>query len=251
VAELLGVPLVTTVKSLVLATDETNAAGEIVKTQVWLLLLRGDHDMNEIKVARCRGWRASASPPWREIEEHFGCKPGYLGPIGLKKPVKIVADREVALMADWICGANEADFHTTGVNWGRDLPEPDACGRSAQCGGGRPLAGRPGVLAIERGIEVGHVFYLGTKYSRAMNATFLDENGKPQPLLRDGLLRHRHHPPACCCHRAEPRRARHHLARRDCAVHRGDLPRGHGPQRSGQGRGRVAVCRFAGATAWT
>jgi prolyl-tRNA synthetase len=92
----------------------------------------------------------------------------------------MVADREVAVMADWICGANEEDFHITGVNWGRDLPEPDAGGRFAQCGGGRPSPDGKGVLAIERGIEVGHVFYLGTKYSRAMNATFLDENGKPQ-----------------------------------------------------------------------
>jgi prolyl-tRNA synthetase len=89
-------------------------------------------------------------------------------------------DREVAMMADWICGANEPDFHITGVNWGRDLPEPDAGGRLAQRGCGRCLARRQGVLAIERGIEVGHVFYLGTKYSQAMNATFLDENGKPQ-----------------------------------------------------------------------
>jgi prolyl-tRNA synthetase len=100
----------TTVKSLVLATDELNDAGEIVKVQVWLLLLRGDHDMNEIKVGKVPGLdAASALRPCRN-EEHFGTKPGYLGPIGLKKPVKMVADREVAVMADWICGANEEDF---------------------------------------------------------------------------------------------------------------------------------------------
>ncbi len=112
--------------------------------------------------------------------EHFGTKPGYLGPIGLKKPVKIVADREVAVMADWICGANEEDFHITGVNWGRDLPEPDAVADLRNVVEGDPSPDGKGALAIERGIEVGHVFYLGTKYSAAMNATFLDEAGKPQ-----------------------------------------------------------------------
>ncbi len=181
VAQLLGVPLQTTVKSLVLATDQVNERGEVVKTQVWLLLLRGDHDMNEIKVGKVPGLDAGfrfASVP--EIVEHFGTKPGYLGPIGLKKPVKIVADRDVAVMADWICGANEEDFHLTGVNWGRDLPEPDAVADLRNIVEGDLSPDGKGRLAIERGIEVGHVFYLGTKYSKAMNATFLDETGKPQ-----------------------------------------------------------------------
>ena len=181
VAELLGVPLATTVKSLVLATDELNEAGEIVKTQVWLLLLRGDHDMNEVKVGKVPGLSAGyrfATVP--EIEAHFGCKPGYLGPIGLKLPVKLVVDREVAVMADWICGANEVDFHLTGVNWGRDLPEPEVVADIRNVVEGDLSPDGKGVLAIERGIEVGHVFYLGTKYSKAMNATFLDEDGKPK-----------------------------------------------------------------------
>lgn len=182
VAELLGLPLSRTVKSLVLATDTTNEHGEIVKTQVWLLLLRGDHDMNEIKVNKVAGLENFRFATVAEIEDHFGCKPGYLGPIGLQKPVKIVVDREVAVMADWVCGANEADFHITGVNWGRDLPEPDAVADLRNVVAGDPSPDGKGVLAIERGIEVGHVFYLGTKYSRAMNATFLDENGKPQPF---------------------------------------------------------------------
>lgn len=183
VAELLGVPLQNTVKSLVLATDVTNEAGEIVKSQVWLLLLRGDHEMNEIKAAKVPGLDVGFRfATLGEIEEHFGCKPGYLGPIGLKKPLKIVVDREVAVMADWICGANEPDFHLTGVNWGRDLPEPDAVADLRNVVAGDRSPDGQGALAIERGIEVGHVFYLGTKYSRAMNATFLDENGKPQPL---------------------------------------------------------------------
>jgi len=180
VAALLGVPLQTTVKSLVLATDETNEAGEIVKSTVWLLLLRGDHDMNEIKVAKVPGLDAGFRfATVAEIEAHFGCTPGYLGPIGLLKPVHIVADREVAVMADWICGANAVDFHMTGVNWGRDLPEPALVADLRNVVAGDRSPDGQGELAIERGIEVGHVFYLGTKYSKAMNATFLGEDGKP------------------------------------------------------------------------
>ena len=181
VAELLNLPLQQTVKSLVLATDSLNAQGEIVKTQVWLLLVRGDHDMNEVKVGKVPGLDGGFRfATVVEIEEHFGCKPGYLGPVGLKKPVQIVADRDVAIMGDWICGANEADFHLTGVNWGRDVPEPALVADIRNIVAGDASPDGKGVLAIERGIEVGHVFYLGTKYSQAMNATFLDVNGKPQ-----------------------------------------------------------------------
>ena len=162
-----------------LAADETNEAGEIVKTQVWLLLLRGDHDMNEIKVGKVPGLAAFRFATPAEIGDHFGCKPGYLGPIGLQKPVNMVVDREVAVLADWICGANEADFHMTGVNWARDLPEPALVADLRNVVEGDASPDGQGVLAIERGIEVGHVFYLGTKYSEALNATFLGANGKP------------------------------------------------------------------------
>lgn len=183
VAELLGVPLATTVKSLVLATDIVDDAGNIKGAQIWLLLLRGDHDMNEIKVSKVpgldKGFRFATTA---EIDEHFGCKPGYLGPLNLKKPVKLVADREAAVLADWITGANEVDFHMTGVNWGRDLPEPDLVADLRNVVAGDASPDGKGVLAIERGIEVGHVFVLGTKYSKAMNATYLDEGGKPQFL---------------------------------------------------------------------
>ena len=180
VAALLDVPLQNTVKSLVLATDSLSDKGEVVKTTIWLLLLRGDHDMNEVKVGKLPGLAGFRFATIAEIEDHFGCLPGYLGPIGLKKPVQVVVDREVAVMGDWICGANEPDFHITGVNWGRDLPEPALVAdlRSVVAGDASPDG--KGMLAIERGIEVGHVFYLGTKYSQAMNATFLDVNGKPQ-----------------------------------------------------------------------
>ncbi|HPW85095.1 MAG TPA: proline--tRNA ligase, partial [Rhodoferax sp.] len=180
VAALLNVPLSTTVKSLVLATDSKDDKGNVTKTQVWLLLLRGDHDMNEVKVGKLDGLADFRFATVPEIEEHFGCKPGYLGPINLQKPLKIVADREVAVMADWICGANAVDFHITGVNWGRDLPEPDMVADLRNVVAGDASPDGKGILHIERGIEVGHVFYLGTKYSKAMNATFLDVNGKPQ-----------------------------------------------------------------------
>jgi prolyl-tRNA synthetase len=181
VAALLGVPLQTTVKSLVLATDEKNEAGDVLKSTVWLLLVRGDHALNEVKAGKVPGLKDGYRfATVAEIEDHFGCKPGYLGPIGLKKPVKVVADRTVANMSDFICGANEADFHITGVNWGRDLPEPDLVADIRNVVEGDPSPDGKGTLAIQRGIEVGHVFFLGTKYSKAMNATYLDETGKPQ-----------------------------------------------------------------------
>lgn len=181
VAALLNVPLQTTVKSLVLATDELNDKGEVAKSQIWLLLLRGDHDMNEVKVGKLPGFEQGFRfATEAEIVDHFGCKPGYLGPLNLKLPVRVVADREVAVLADWICGANAVDFHLTGVNWGRDLPEPALVADLRNVVEGDLSPDGKGVLAIERGIEIGHIFYLGTKYSKAMNATFLGENGKPQ-----------------------------------------------------------------------
>ena len=181
VAELLKVPLATTVKSLVLATDDIDDKGKPAGVTVWLLLVRGDHALNEVKAGKLPGLKSGFRfATEAEILEHFGCKPGYLGPIGLKKPVKVIADRTVAHMADFICGANDADFHFTGVNWGRDLPEPDLVADIRNVIEGDPSPDGGGVLAIQRGIEVGHVFYLGTKYSKAMNATFLDEDGKPK-----------------------------------------------------------------------
>ncbi|MBK6862693.1 MAG: proline--tRNA ligase [Ideonella sp.] len=181
VAALLGVALTTTVKSLVLATDVLADNGDVAGTTIWLLLVRGDHSLNEVKAGKVAGLKAGFRfATAAEIEDCFGCKPGYLGPVATRKPVKIVADRTVAAMHDFICGANEADYHLTGVNWGRDLPEPDLVADIRDVVAGDPSPDGKGVLAIQRGIEVGHVFYLGTKYSKAMNATYLDENGKPQ-----------------------------------------------------------------------
>jgi len=181
VAALLGTPLQSTVKSLVLATDRKSEAGDIVQTTVWLLLVRGDHSLNEVKAGKLDGMKAGFRfATAAEIEQHFGCKPGYLGPIATRLPVKVVADRTVAAMHDFTCGANEEGFHYTGANWGRDLPEPDLVADIRNVVAGDPSPDGRGVLAIQRGIEVGHVFYLGTKYSKAMNAAYLDENGKPR-----------------------------------------------------------------------
>ncbi|WP_374657762.1 proline--tRNA ligase [Inhella sp.] len=180
VAALLGLPLTQTVKSLVLATDIRNEKDEVTGTQVWLLLVRGDHDLNEVKAGKVEGLKQGFRfATVAEIESHFGCKPGYLGPVGLKG-VRIVADRTVAAMSDFICGANQWDHHYTGANWGRDLPEPDLVADIRNVVEGEPSPDGKGVLAIQRGIEVGHVFYLGKKYSEAMNATFLAEDGKPR-----------------------------------------------------------------------
>jgi prolyl-tRNA synthetase len=179
VAELLGLPLTRTVKSLVLAVD--GATDEAAAPEIWLLLVRGDHDLNEVKAGKVPGLKGFRFASEAEILEHFGCPPGYLGPIGTHKPVRVVADRTVANMADFVCGANEAHFHYTGVNWGRDLPEPLVADiRNVQPGDPSP-DGR-GRLEIQRGIEVGHVFYLGTRYSESMNASFVDEDGKSRPF---------------------------------------------------------------------
>ena len=177
VAELLGLPLARTVKSIVLATDREDGTA-----QIWLLLLRGDHEPNEIKAGKVEGLAGLRFATEAEIVEHFGCKPGYLGPIKMAKPVRVIADRTVANMADFICGANQVDLHYRGVNWGRDLPEPEQVADLRNVVEGDPSPDGRGHLAIQRGIEVGHVFYLGTKYSSALKATFLDESGKPATL---------------------------------------------------------------------
>ena len=184
VAALLGVGLDRTIKSLVLATEERDQAGAVTHVQVWLLLLRGDHQLNEVKASKVEGLKNGfrfATVP--EIIEHFGIKPGYLGPINPSKPVRIVADRTVANMSDFITGANDWDHHITGVNWGRDVPEPDVIADIRNVVEGDPSPDGKGALAIQRGIEVGHVFFLGTKYSEAMRATYLDATGKPQLMV--------------------------------------------------------------------
>ncbi|KND54285.1 Prolyl-tRNA synthetase [Candidatus Burkholderia verschuerenii] len=176
VAEYLNIPLESTIKSIILATDNEGA-----EPTIWLLMLRGDHSLNDIKTGKLPGLAGYRFATEAEIVEWFGTPPGYLGPIGTKKPVRVIADRTVANMSDFVVGSNDVDFHTTGVNWGRDLPEPEVADiRNVVAGD--PSPDGKGVLEICRGIEVGHVFQLGTKYSEAMGATFLDEGGKPAPM---------------------------------------------------------------------
>lgn len=179
VARLLNLDLAQTVKTIAL-TVEKEVDGKQVKEN-WMLLLRGDHELNEVKVAKVPGLATHRFATEAEILECYGTIPGYLGPIGTRQPVKVVADRTVANMADFVCGANEEGFHYTGANWGRDIAEPIVADLRNVIEGDASPDGK-GVLAIERGIEVGHVFQLGTAYSESMKATFLDENGKPAPL---------------------------------------------------------------------
>ncbi|ATQ75206.1 proline--tRNA ligase [Massilia violaceinigra] len=179
VAELLKLPLSQTVKTIALTVEKEVAGKQVLEN--WMLLLRGDHELNEIKVGKVPGLAAHRFATEAEILACYGSIPGYLGPIGTRQPVTIVADRTVANMADFVCGANEEGFHYTGANWVRDLPEAIVADLRNVVEGDASPDGK-GVLAIERGIEVGHVFQLGTSYSESMKATFLDENGKPAPL---------------------------------------------------------------------
>ena len=179
VAKLLDIALAQTVKSIAL-TVEKDQDGKTSKEN-WLLLLRGDHELNEVKVSKIPGLKDFRFATEAEILEAYGSVPGYLGPIATKQPVTVVADRTVANMADFVCGANEAEYHFTGANWGRDLPEPIVADLRNVVEGDASPDGK-GILAIERGIEVGHVFQLGTAYSVAMNANYLDEKGQPAPM---------------------------------------------------------------------
>ena len=179
VAKLLGIGLDQTVKSIAL-TVEKDVDGKQVKEN-WLLLLRGDHELNEVKVTKVPGLKDFRFASEAEILEAYGTVPGYLGPIGTKQPVNVVADRTVANMADFVCGANEAEYHLTGANWGRDVAEPVVADLRNVVEGDASPDGK-GTLAIERGIEVGHVFQLGTAYSAAMNCVYLDEKGQPAPM---------------------------------------------------------------------
>jgi prolyl-tRNA synthetase len=160
----------------VLAVDQEGGA------KLFLLLIRGDHELNEIKASKVPGLTDFRFATEAEIIEYFGTPPGYLGPVKTKKPLMIVADRTVANMSDFICGANQEGHHLTGVNWGRDLPEPIVADLRNVIAGDASPDGK-GVLEICRGIEVGHVFQLGTRYSQSMNAVYLDEKGQSQAMV--------------------------------------------------------------------
>ena len=172
VAEFLRLPLARTMKAIALMHDEA----------FHLLLLRGDHSLNEIKAAKLDGLNPFRFATEAEIVRHLGCEPGYVGPLGARGDVRVVADRTVALMSDFVCGANEAGFHITGVNWGRDLPAPALVADIRNVVAGDASPDGKGTLEICRGIEVGHIFQLRTKYSAALKAVFLDEKSATRPM---------------------------------------------------------------------
>jgi prolyl-tRNA synthetase len=172
VAALLGVPLARTVKCIMIYAQD----------RVQMLLIRGDRMLNEVKVGKLpglAGWRWATDA---EIVAATGAPPGYLGPVGIGQDMPLVVDREVGAMADFVCGANEADFHLRGVNFGRDTREPDLVADIRNVVEGDPSPDGKGTLSIVRGIEVGHVFALGDVYSRAMGATYLDAGGQSQVI---------------------------------------------------------------------
>jgi prolyl-tRNA synthetase len=172
VTALLKLPLAQSVKALAVMHQDTMS----------LLLMRGDHQLNELKAAKLAGLDPFRFATEQEIEARIGCRAGYIGPVGVSADIRIIADRAVAAMSDFVCGANEAGFHLTGVNFGRDLPEPALVADIRNAVAGDPSPDGKGVLEICRGIEVGHIFQLRTKYSEAMKATFLDETGRTLPL---------------------------------------------------------------------
>jgi prolyl-tRNA synthetase len=179
VAALLGIPLQRTVKSVAVMGSDADGNDRFV-----LALVRGDHSVNEIKLAKVEGLGQYRMATEAEILAHLGSEPGFLGPVAPKRAVHVVADRSVAAMADFVVGANEAGFHLAGVNWGRDLPEPAVVADIRNVVAGDPSPDGKGTLQMARGIEVGHVFALGDRYSKAMACTVLDAGGKPvHPLM--------------------------------------------------------------------
>lgn len=176
VAELLKIPLQRTVKLLALISNDQAADGRLQ-----ILLLRGDHNLNEIKASKLPGLADFRFATEEEIRAHFNCPPGFLGPVGIdRSKTRVIADQTVAMMSDFVAGANKPKFHTAGVNWGRDLPEPDLVADIRNVITGDASPDGKGTLEICRGIEVGHIFQLRSKYAEALKATFLDAQGKTQ-----------------------------------------------------------------------
>ncbi|MFO1385906.1 MAG: proline--tRNA ligase [Chitinivorax sp.] len=175
VAALLGIGVERTVKAIALMAPRENG------WQFYLALLRGDHSLNEVKVGKLDGLDGFRFATDEEIRSHLNCPPGFIGPVGVDiAQVLVIADRSVAVMSDFVCGANKPKFHLAGVNFGRDLPEPLLVADIRNAVAGDPSPDGKGTLEICRGIEVGHIFQLRTKYAEAMNCTYLDKEGKTQ-----------------------------------------------------------------------
>ncbi len=173
VADLLGVSIQRTVKAIALMASE----------QFYLVLLRGDHQLNEVKLSKLDGLADFRFATEEEVRNHLHCPPGFIGPVGVDGNVKVIADKTVAIMSDFVCGANKPKLHLNGVNFGRDLPEPLMVSDVRNVVDGDLSPDGKGKLSLCRGVEVGHIFQLGSKYSAAMQATYLDENGKSNPLV--------------------------------------------------------------------
>lgn len=172
VAKLLEIGVERTVKAIALMAAE----------QFYLVLLRGDHHLNEVKLTKVAGLSDFRFATEEEIRGHLNCPPGFIGPVGVAENVKVIADSTVALMSDFVCGANKPKLHLTGVNFGRDLAEPIIVADVRNVVEGDVSPDGKGKLSLCRGVEVGHIFQLGSKYSQAMNATYLDEEGKSQVM---------------------------------------------------------------------
>ena len=181
VTKLLGLQLARSVKAIALVHEHQDGNGKAAGRKFFLLLVRGDHEMNEVKAGKVAGLKPFRFATEAEIVENIGCEAGSIGPVGVDAArVSVIADRSVAAMSDFVCGANQAGFHLTGVNWGRDLIEPAVVADIRNVGSGDPSPDGRGPLEFCRGIEVGHVFYLGTVYSKPLNCAFLDETGRQQ-----------------------------------------------------------------------
>ena len=177
VAKLLNISIEQTVKAIALIANGIEGEG-----QFYLALLRGDHNLNEVKLAKLSGFSEFRLATEEEIRTNLLCPPGFIGPVGVAAQVKVIADKTVALMSDFVCGANKPKYHLSGVNFGRDLPEPMLVADIRNVIEGDMSPDGKGKLSLCRGIEVGHIFQLRSKYSEAMNATYLDENGLTQVM---------------------------------------------------------------------
>jgi prolyl-tRNA synthetase len=174
VAALLGIELTRTVKLLAVMVGE----------KLVVVLVRGDHSLNEVKLGKVSGMADFRFATEAEIRAAFNCPPGFLGPVGLDRAqIRVIADHSVAALSDFVCGANKPKFHTAGVNWGRDLPEPDLIADIRNVVVGDTSPDGQGTLELCRGIEVGHIFKLGDKYSEALGAQFLDEQGQRRAFV--------------------------------------------------------------------
>ncbi len=177
VAKLLDISIERTVKAIALVAKDASASDKF-----YLALLRGDHTLNEVKVGKLTGLSDFRFATEDEIRANLNCPPGFIGPVNVGENVTIIADRTVDKMHDFVCGANKPKFHLAGVNFVRDLAEPRLVADIRNVVEGDMSPDGKGTLSLCRGIEVGHIFQLRTKYSEAMNATYLDENGQTQVM---------------------------------------------------------------------